>query len=215
MSGQTSPDPTPLPQRLTGVVLLLLGGLNMHARRINMPPAFCGFLAGRLSRLHRRLQFLLTRGPVAPRKPRETPGHATNLAPKTPPKPDAQNPHGFCLPTRFAWLLRMFPGTQVAVARAHLLNILEEPEAQSLIAAHPTLARSLRPLCHMVGLKTPACLARAPRPRRKRPPQPAPASTQKPKPPRQSWFPAPLTQPTPAQQRLALAKFLNPHLFSG
>ena len=193
----------PINTRLYHIVMYLVQSLGDHARRVNMPHSLCQLLTNRLIRLTHRLRILIERGPLPPRPKRTTP-RATPANPK--PSTIEYYP-----PTSFAWLLRLFPNSGVAVAHFQLKTLLDEPETQSLIAAHPTLARSLRPLCRMVGLKTPACLKlpRKPRTKRQSPPTPQP-----PKPARKIWHPAPPPRPmTPAEAQLAARQFFNPRDF--
>ncbi len=193
----------PINTRLYHIVMYLVHTLGDHARRVNMPHSLCQLLTIHLIRLTHRLRILIERGPLPARPPRTTP-RATPANPK--PSTIEYYP-----PTSFAWLLRLFPNSGVAVAHFQLKTLLDEPETQSLIAAHPTLARSLRPLCRMVGLKTPACLKlpRKPRTKRQSPPTPQP-----PKPARKIWHPAPPPRPmTPAEAQLAARQFFNPRDF--
>ena len=230
--------------RLGRIVSSLIEGLNLHAPRLKMPIALHRHISGRLWRLHARLRHLIARGPIAPRPPRATPRATPCATAENAGKP-AQNLEcdrfsmpqlcgrlkrespskssmDFYPPSHFGWLSRLLHHTQAPAARSWLSHLLDEPETQALITAHPTLARSIRPLCHMLGLKPPACLHHTPRPRAKRPPSAtsatasapasAPASAtnaQKPKPPRNIWRPYVPTPATPAQQRLMLAQMLS------
>ncbi len=198
----------PINTRLYHIVMYLVQSLGNGAQRVNMPHSLCQLLTNRLVSLTHRLRILIERGPLPTRPPRTTP-----RATPANPKPSTIEFHP---PTNFAWLLHLFPNSGVAVAHFQLKTLLEEPETQSLIAAHPTLARSIRPLCRMVGLKTPACLKLPSRPRIKHaPPTPAPEKTpQPPKPPRRIWHPARPPRPmTPAEAQLAARQFFNPRDF--
>ncbi len=192
----------PINTRLYHIVMYLVHTLGNGARRVNMPHSLCQLLTNRLVRLTHRLRILIERGPLPVRPPRATPRN-----PPANPKPNQE----YYPPTSFAWLLHLFPNSGVAVAHFQLKTLLEEPETQSLIAAHPTLARSLRPLCRLVGLKTPTCLKLPRKPRTKRQPPPTP---QPPKTPRKIWHPAPPPRPmTPAEAQLAARQFFNPRDF--
>ena len=206
--------------RLGRIVSSLIEGLNLHAPRLRMPIALHRHISGRLWRLHARLRHLIARGPIAPRPPRTTPRVTPCATVKNAGKPVPTL--DFYPPGHFGWLSRLLHHTQAPAARSWLSHLLDEPETQALITAHPTLARSIRPLCHMLGLKPPACLHHTPRPRAKRPPSAtsatasapasAPASAtnaQKPKTPRNIWRPYVPTPATPAQQRLMLAQMLS------
>ncbi len=196
----------PINTRLYHIVMYLVQSLGDHARRVNMPHSLSQFLTNRLIRLTHRLRILIERGPLPPRPKRTTP-RATPANPK--PSTIEYYP-----PTNFAWLLHLFPNSGVAVAHFQLKTLLDEPETQSLIATHPTLARSLRPLCRMVGLKTPACLKLPKKPRIKRTPPPTPTPEKPQKPLRKIWHPAPPPRPmTPAEAQLAARQFFNPRDF--
>ena len=185
--------------------------LPFRARYLGMPHLFCNLVSARLMRLYHRLRHLIERGPVPARPPRPKRATPINPEPANPPKPT--NPDDYVLPTGFGWLRRVFPGSQVGLAQSKLRTLLSEPETQSLLATHPTLARSIRALCHMVGLKPPAYLKLPRRPRIKRTPQP-PKIPPKPKTIRKTWFPAPPPKPmTPAEAQLAADRFLNPRRY--
>lgn len=102
------------------------------------------------------------------------------------------------LPRRFAWLRILLPGT--AAFGAQLTHLLAEPDMAGLIAADPFLGRTLRPLCHLLGIRPPQTL------RRPRPPASARKSARNRKPvppthPAAPWLgPA---RPDPAPSRTA------------
>ncbi|HQT87133.1 MAG TPA: hypothetical protein PK677_01100 [Acidiphilium sp.] len=81
------------------------------------------------------------------------------------------------LPTRYGWMLRLYPGHQIPGARSQLAHLLTEPDMIALITAHPSLGRVLRPLCHMLHLAPPPHLAlpRKPPPVTPRKPRAKPA----------------------------------------
>ena len=207
-----SEQPT-ISRRFSSILECLMRGLTNNARRINMPVPLCHLISKRLMCLHQRLRLLIARGPlpIRPRPPR----NPLCETPETQAKPQKPGPNlqDFYPPTSFAWLLRMLPGTEVAVARNWLKTLLDEAETQSLIASHPTLARSLRPLCHMVGLKPPGYLKLPSRPRTRRAPSPTPPPKKPPKNPRKIWRPASPKPMTPAQARDAADRFLNPRRY--
>ncbi len=199
MSGHT------ISQRLIRIVGNLTQCLNLHAPRVAMPPSLCQSITHRLTRLMDRLRVLMARGPMPIRPARATPRN-----PPANPKPDTTELHP---PTNFGWLSAMFPDTDIRAMRSHLVYLLAEPETQSLITSHPMLARSLRPLCHMLGIKPPACLKLPSRPRTKRAPSPTPPRPKPPKTPRRIWRPAPPVVMTPLQAQYAAHRFLNPRDF--
>ncbi len=192
--------------RITRIVANLAQSLTIFAPRVKMPVSLCQILSRRLTRLMDRLRVLMARGPLPPRPARATP----RTPPTNPPKPTTAE---FYPPTNFGWLAFMFPGSDISAMRSHLLILLDEPETQSLITSHPMLARSIRPLCHMLGIKPPPCLKLPSRPRIKRelqaPKTPPPRS----KTPRRIWRPAPPRVMTPAEAQLAARQFFNPRDF--
>ena len=200
MSGLT------ISQRLSRIVVSLSQSLTIYAPRVKMPFALCQSISRRLIRLHDRLRVLIVRGPMPVRPKRATPRN-----PPKKPKPASQNQE-FYPPTNFGWLSSMFPGTDISAKRSHLLILLDEAETQSLITSHPMLARSLRPLCHMLGIKPPPCLKLPLKPRTKHPPQPL-KTPKPPKTPRRIWRPAPPLVMTPLQAQYAARQFLNPRDF--
>ncbi len=201
MSGLT------ISQRITRIVANLAQSLNIFAPRVKMPVSLRQILSRRLTRLMDRLRVLIERGPVPPRPKRTTPRN-----PPKNPKPTSQSEELYP-PTNFGWLAFMFPGSDISAMRSHLLILLDEPETQSLITSHPMLARSIRPLCHMLGIKPPPCLKLPKKPRVKRelqaPKTPPPRS----KTPRRIWRPTPPRVMTPAEAQLAARQFFNPRDF--
>ncbi len=201
-------EPKTISQRLNWMLEHIMHELPFRARYLGMPHLFCNLVSARLMRLYHRLRHLIACGPLPARPPR--PKRATPINPK-PAKPT--NPDDYVLPTGFAWLRRVFPGSQVVLAYNQLRTLLDEPETQSLLTTHPTLARSIRPLCHMLGLKTPAYLKLPRRPRAKRAP-PTPQPDKKPKTPRKTWLAPPPPKPmTPWEAQLAARQFFNPRDF--
>ncbi|MDE2582040.1 MAG: hypothetical protein KGL52_10420 [Rhodospirillales bacterium] len=105
--------------------------------------------------------------------PHEPPRDAAPVAPHRPARP-------LRLPRSFGWLLRL--GFEVRGSGSQLAALLNDPEMAALLAANPSLARMLRPLCRMLGLVLPGDPPA--RPRRPRPPRP-------PRPPRRrKWRPS-------------------------
>ncbi len=190
--------------RLNRIVANLAQSLNLYARRVSMPVSLCQSLNRRLIRLMDRLRTLIARGPLPPGPKRATPRN-----PPTNPKPSTDELYP---PTNFGWLAFMFPGSDISAMRNHLHLLLDEPETQSLLTSHPMLARSRRPLCHMLGIKPPACLKLPSRPRTKRPPTFTPTPPPK-KPARNIWRPTPPRVMTPAEAQLAARQFFNPRDF--
>jgi hypothetical protein len=131
-------------------------------------------LWGWLRRVARRFAATAARAHAA--TPRPSPVRARTKSGRSSPR----------LPRGFAWLLRALPETSPFATQ--LQSFLAEPEVAALLAAAPHLARPLRPLCRMLGLRAvlppprrasqaPATTgqpAGAPRPHPVRPPPDAP-----------------------------------------
>ena len=97
-------------------------------------------MAGRVTRLAARA----AAGTLAP--PR--------LRPARPRRAGA--PHYQRLLRRFGWLVRLVPAA--AAGASQLQALLAEPEMTTLIAAAPQIGRTLRPLCRMLGVRSPPAL---------------------------------------------------------
>ncbi len=96
------------------------------------------------TRLHRagaRIARLMAGLPT--RKPRLRPTHHRPGGPPAAPLPTAQ-----------AWLVRVL-GHKAAVHAAQLEALLNAPETAALLAAAPSAARTLRPLCRLLGITPP------------------------------------------------------------
>ncbi len=69
------------------------------------------------------------------------------------------------LPGWSGWLLWLAPALETRIGRAHVESLLGDPDLQMLLVRAPQTGRILRPLCHMLGIETPAALRRQSRPR--------------------------------------------------
>ena len=209
-------DKPTISQRLNRMLEHIMHELPFRARYLGMPHLFCNLVSARLMLLYHRLRHLIERGPIPARPKRPAPRVAAKTPePANPPNPtNPPNPDDYVLPTGFGWLRRVFPGSQVGLAQSKLRTLLSEPETQSLLATHPTLARSIRSLCHMVGLKPPPYLKLPRRPRAKRAAPTTPQPVKPAKIPRKTWFPPPPPKPmTPAEAQDAADRFLNPRRY--
>ncbi len=104
---------------------------------------------------------------------------------RTPPRPSAtkRRPNTpRALPHRRAWLVVLIP--QTAASAAHLQTLLTHPDTPALLAAAPQLRRTLRPLCHMLGVDLPKTPPPAPPPHTggEAHPPPSPATPRPPAP---------------------------------
>ena len=166
-----------------------------------VPGWLCFFIQVRVQRLGNRIAALLGKlraGTYRAPRPRvrapETKPRDRNLIA---PSIASALPAGIRLPTRFAWMRRMLPHRDrpytvggSAVFLEFLLD--QDTELQGYARTCPALARQLRPLCHMLGVRLPDYLKLPPRDRTK-PRQPRqPRAPRKPRP-----IPAPPAPPPP------------------
>ena len=143
----------------------------------------------RLGRSLRRLTTLLTR-------------LATGQYPAPRPARPSQHsgPPPIQLPRSHAWIVAKL-GYQAAAYASHLEPLLRDPDMLQLLAAAPpnaqaAAARTLRPLCRMLGVPLPPILQPPPTPKKPAPPKPPRA----PRPPRltaRDLYPWRTPRPTP------------------
>jgi hypothetical protein len=112
--------------------------------------------------------------------PRQAAVAAAATTPSRPPidrppidrKPRQKNP----LPQKFGWLAKLIP--EAVCYGSQLEHLFRDPEMAALLEAAPEpMRRTLRPLCHMLGVRLPPPIAlpakpRKPRVRRPKPPEP-------------------------------------------
>ncbi len=197
------PPPVLLTDRFSFIIKLIVAALANRGKSSPVSSAFAVLIYRRICALRNRFFATLARGPIAPRKPRPTPG-------AKPPNPTLANPtlanpgtHApLRLPTRMGWLLRLLPQSDAATARGQLIALLDDPEMIALITSHPTIGRALRPLCHLLNIAPLPPLQR-PQPIRKSfaPPPPPPPSRPVANRPQHhrpfTWFAAPPRKITP------------------
>ena len=125
----------------------------------------------RITRLAERFTALVEKfqsGSLAPpRRTPRNPENCQNCQNRARPAP--------ILPAKFG--LVASGGYEIRGYAGHLARFIAQPDTEALIAADPRFGRVLRPLCHLLGIKTPPGLRLPPRPRKSRPPRPAPART--------------------------------------
>ncbi|MGC8531669.1 MAG: hypothetical protein ACP5M1_06490 [Acidiphilium sp.] len=143
----------PPAQRFAAIIALLREIVGAVGYRTVDPPLNIAVYK-RLGFFARRFAQILAQ-PARPARPHSTPRPRAQR-----PKPA---PSAVKLPTRFGWLPRLYPGHQIPGAGGQLTHLLTEPDMIALINAHPSLARILRPLCHMLRLKPPPYLALPPK----------------------------------------------------
>lgn len=125
-------------------------------------------LWNRISRSRQRLARLLAHL-AAGRLPRIRAPRRT-----TPPAGPRSEPNGAAvmpIPSRPLWLVIKL-GYQAAGLGSHLTYLLQAPGVAEVLASSPGAARTLRPLCRLLGVNLPPALQLPPRPRKPRPPNP-------------------------------------------
>ena len=113
----------------------------------------------RLSRIAQRVARIFAHieaGTLRP--PRKRPATARRTAARPQPAGEARLPRGF------GWLLPLVPG--ISFGGSQVAALLDDPEMQALLAAAPQIGRHLRPIFHMLGVRSlPPLLRLPPKPR--------------------------------------------------
>ena len=167
MKQDTPPYPQALAEHLSAILLGVRAIVQPHTVISGPLQPLITLIWFYLHRPVRRLERLIARwqqGRLAPPRARIRPVAAA-LPPRAP---------RLRLPTRHAWLIRLFQRT--AQFNPHLEILANRPEMAALLAAAPQAGRILRPLFRMLGIRPlPANLRLPPRPRPPRPVKPKPA----------------------------------------
>ncbi len=180
-----NPTPQSNPQRAPAPIP---GALAVAARLALILAGLAALIARAFLRNPRRVSLILPLWNRLTRAAARFTRLATRLEAGQAPRPSRKTSHSgpapIRLPSARGWLVADLRHEAVAYAN-YLEALLADPIAANLLAASPTAARMLRPLCHMLGLANPAP-----------PPEPPPA------PARASRAEAPPHVPPPAQHRL-------------
>ena len=166
--------------RFSDLIASLLSAIGFHNKVV--PGWLCLYMHTRIRRIEARVGKLLEKlraGTYRAPKPRTPKPDAPRDAPrKEPAKRDPRAwvpaniatliPADARMPRRFGWM--------AALGAGQLIDILHhDREIQDYATSCPALARALRPLCHMLGIKqdqVPDYLKLPPRPRKPRPRKP-------------------------------------------
>ncbi len=171
------PQPVLLADRFSFVIKLIVMALGNPRKTAPLSGPFALLIFRRICALRNRFFATLARGPITPRPPSASAPTRTTQPPSNP-TPATTPSAPLRLPTRFGWLLRLLPQSEIATARGQLTTLLDDPDMIALLATHPTLGRSLRPLCRLLGITPPGHLCSAPQ----RPPRaPKPRKTPTPR----------------------------------
>ena len=196
MSAPAPPTPA---ERLAGFVRLLSLAVVTRGLFFQLiAPARAAWVADRLKTLRDRFNRLAARIAGGTYRPRQTAARRPPAAPR----PRAESP----IPRRRGWLGEALP--EAAQYRGMLLHLLNDPQTRALAATAPAeMGRILRPLCWMLNLAPPPCLAA---PKRRPRPKPEPAATRSARPgrPVRPRAPAPGGPPslaTPGRPRAKIA----------
>ena len=176
-------------QALDAILAALLALLRTFARYTHALGPLHTPVWNRISRTRVRLARALAhlavgtapRRPTAPRAPR-------------PPRPYVKDPRAHVPVRRHGWLGALLDH-HVRGHASQLEFLLARPGAAALVAACPAAARTLRPLCRLLGTELPPQLRLPPRPRRR--PKPAQPATPPPTPSEATPAPRPPKPPGP------------------
>jgi hypothetical protein len=127
-------------------------GADAHKRR--MEAALAWAIWNRVRLLGDRLIALIARVRAGKLPMRRTAG--AGVKPSAEPRPAAAARAPSLLPREFGWIRRVLPQTtQYAGVLSYLLD---DPDVATLVEKTPQTGRILRPLCHLLGVKTPEFL---------------------------------------------------------
>ena len=198
-----TPHPSPHSGRFPDFIQGVYEAIGLHLRLV--PAWLCMYMSVRVDRVRKRLLNLLVqlragtnRAPrPRARKPAAAPRPPNSWVPAlvVPYLPEGAKP-----PSGFGWMNRLLHDNSRSYsgpASAGFLHAIltQDPEIQAFARACPALARQLRGLCHMLGVKPPEYLKRPARERTPRdvaPPSQAPVRPIPPPP-----EPVPPPQPLP------------------
>ena len=156
------PGPPSTPAERFSTLLRWLG-LAIDARRLfGLGPPLISLVIVRFGRLNQLFDRIASGRFVPRRRAATVPPRLPRYGPPAPPP--------LRLPRKFGWLLPLVP--DAVGYRSQLEYLLGDPETTALMQAAPApMARALRPLCRMLGLRPPKIIAPAERPRRPRKPR--------------------------------------------
>jgi hypothetical protein len=165
-----APAPPPLPVAeiarrldLTLGTLLLLIAAQFRTLGTLTTPVWCHFAAAQV-RLARLLGHLAAGRLPRPHRPRPHPRRQAARPSRPRPRPR--------LPSRRHGWLGHILDYNVRSAASQIQGLLRQPGVPETLAQAPGVLRTLRPLCHMLGVELPPALRLPPRPPRRRRPRP-------------------------------------------
>jgi hypothetical protein len=151
--------PTPTPAERFATLIRWLSGAVWTRNHFGLPMPLIGLIIDRLREINQRFARLAARIREGRYVPRRRSG-----SPRSPGPPRPRPPNK--LPQDFGWLLKLVP--EAVGYRSQLEYLLRDEEIAALLAAAPaSMARPLRSLCHMLGLRPPPILPPPPGARRK------------------------------------------------
>ena len=183
MNNPAPHPPTPITAtevaaRLDSILTPLLAVITAHFRILGHLGAP---LWNRISHARQRITRLLALL-AAGRKPHPSGSRIWRCPPPVPPEPGVVPLPGTgpapYLSRRFAWIIIRI-GYRAGGFASQLSHLLQQPGVAEILAASPGAARSMRPLCRMLGIDLPLALRRPappPRPPAPRRPKPRPAA---------------------------------------
>ena len=189
MNNPESLTPAPIAPRLAvaevavlldSILIPLLAVVAAHGRILGDLTQPLWARISRARRLFARLLALLAAGGT-PRRPGSRTWRRPPIAPDAAPALPYHVTLGAGplprLSRRFAWVIG-YIGYRAAGCASQLNHLLQQPGVAEIIAASPGAARTMRPLCRILGIDLPPALRRA-----KLPPRPPTPPRQKPRPP--------------------------------
>ena len=168
-AGQPAPTAEEIARALDAIIASLLDALWTRALFARLLGPLLYPLWNRISRTRQRLARAMARiiagAPTRPTRPRATPGKRGTTS------PIPRRRHG--------WLTHLL-GDDIPAYASQLTHLLHQPGVAAALAASPGAARTLRPLCRMLGTDLPPAQAQGPQaaprahagPRPRRPPLP-------------------------------------------
>ena len=165
--------------RLDSILTLLMSVVAAHFRILGPLTLPLWTRISRTRQVFARLLALLAAAPT-PHRPAPPTVPRPSYSPPAPPFAACRGPGPPPrLSRRFAWIVARI-GYRAAGQAGQLDYLLQQPGVAAILAASPGTARTLRPLCRILGITLPPALCLPPRPPR---PKPRPAVRHSPPPP--------------------------------
>ncbi|MGC9270233.1 hypothetical protein [Acidiphilium sp.] len=196
--------PTTLKEMFALNIKKLLVIVADHGRRLGLAAPLLFILCVRINTLAAKLASLAARGPGPAHRPRlRRRARAAPPSEKPIPKwlraawPTIRFGAPPPLPRGFGALRRLIQHPEITGYAMKIEALLTHPDMVALIETTPAAGRTLRPLCHLLGIQTPPNLALPERPDRPQNATPKPARARKPRARPEPVFPPITSTPPP------------------